>query len=188
MFLNHTTAFDTFAPITADAALGHAIQATANTLFETETGWRPLHALQAGDAVATLDGGFTQIRSVTPGAPVPMIHVPGGALGACTDVLLPATASVALDVPATVCETPILSVPLRALCGWNGIRHAVDATDTLTTLTFDDEEMVFAQTGLLLHTDNALPGFFERKSYGETRALLALWAGHLPAPDYAAAA
>ena len=188
MFLSHETAFQTFAPVPPIAALDHNITTCGATLLDTETGWKPARALKAGDSVATLDGGFTQIRSVSTAAPTQLIHVPGGTLGACTDLLLPATASVALHVPASISDAPILSVPLQALCGWQGIRRQPDHRAALTTLTFADEEMVYAQTGLLLHTDNAEPGFFQRKSYGETRALLALWSGRLPAPDYAAAA
>lgn len=188
MFLNHETAFQTFAPVTPIAAPGHSITASGSALLETETGWKPAHALKAGDSVATLDGGFASIRSVSASTSTQLIHVPGGTLGACTDVLLPATASVALHLPASVSDAPVVSVQLQALCGWRGIRRAPGICETEVTLTFDNEEMVYAQTGLLLHTDNAMPGFFQRKSYGETRALLALWSGRLPAPDYAAAA
>lgn len=188
MFLNHQTAFDTFAPVTTENALRHTITATASTVLETAQGWRPVSDLQAGDRVATLDGGFAEITGIANAAPAQLVRVPGGTLSACSDITLPADCHVALPLPATVSEAPVVSVPLKALIGWSGIRPAMFRASDLATLIFAEEEMVYAQTGLLLHAADQEPGFYARKTYGETRALLALMDRRMPAPDLAVAA
>lgn len=188
MFLNHQTAFDTFAPVTTDAAPQHTLNATASTILETPHGWRPISDLQAGDSVATLDGGFTEITGIAGAASAQLVRVPGGTLSTCSDIALPADCHVALPLPATVSEAPVVSVPLKALVGWRGIRPAMFPASDLATLTFAEEEMVYAQTGLLLHAADQAPGFYDRKTYGETRALLALMDRRMPGPDLAFAA
>lgn len=187
MFLNHTAAFTDFtaAKIIETAP---ALTLGADTMLETPAGWLPVEQLAAGDAVATLDGGFTPIQSIADSTSAPMIHVPGGTLSACSDCSLPVHTRVALEQPAHLGDAPVVSVPLLALVGWRGIRHAVTHAAGLATLTFDDEEMIFAQTGLLLHA--ATPNqdsFFERLDHDQTRTLLTRIEGKMIAPECAAA-
>ena len=188
MFLNHDAAFETFAPVTPVSALGHRLTLTASTLIEAERGWLCAAELTSGDSVATLDGGFAELRAVETAPDAPLIHIPGGTLSTCSDAVLPADTHVALDMPAAFSDAPVVSVPLQALVGWRGIRRAENECAPCVTLMLRDEELVYAHTGLLLHAGTAAPGFYERKSYGETRALLALMDGTMPAPDLATAA
>ncbi len=185
MFLNHTTAFNTFAPL-ANVQTGALFGAA--TLVETETGWRRADTLIAGDTVATLDGGFSQIVEATQSIPTAMVRLPAGTLGACTDVLLPADARLGFTPPAAFHDAPIVSVPVQALVGWQGVHQHPTAPTQAVTLTLQHEEMVYAQTGLLVHAGaNDSDGFFETLSYGDTRALLTRIEGRMIAPDRAAA-
>jgi len=189
MFLNHDTAFTTFVPAIQTAQRDHTATLAAQTRLETPRGWASVDALSVGDSVATMDGGFAEITAIThPKRRMPLVQVPGGVLSTCSDVALPADAHIALTPPARWSQAPVVSVPLRALSGWNGIRPTLFAGPDLATLHFADEEMVYAQTGLLIHAFDAdADSFFPTLSYGDTRALLALMDGKMPAPDAAAA-
>ncbi len=190
MLLNHTTAFTTFSPAITSAPRGHRATLSAQTLLETPTGWTSVDTLQAGDKVATLDGGFAPIAAISrPDRHAPLVHVPGGVLSTCSDIALPGDARIALTPPARWSQAPVVSVPVKALSGWHGIRPTLFAGPDLTTLHFENEEMVFAQTGLMIHAHDGSPDpFFPTLTYGDTRALLALIGGTMPAPDAAAAA
>lgn len=191
MLLNHDTAFAAFTPANASpsAERTHTTTLSAQTLLETPSGWATVDTLRAGDDVATLDGGFVRICAISrPERRAPLIHVPGGVLSNCSDVSLPSDARVALTPPARWSQAPVVSVPIKALCGWNGIRPTLFAGPDLATLHFDTEEMLFAQSGLLIHAyDGAPDPFFPVLEYGDTRALLALIDGKMPAADAAAA-
>ena len=189
MFLNHDTAFTTFTPAITAGLPDHSATLSAQTRLETPRGWASVDSLCVGDKVATLDGEFACITAIThPMRRAPLVQVPGGVLSTCSDVALPADAHVALTPPARWSQAPVVSVPIKALSGWNGIRPTLFAGPDLATLHFADEEMIYAQTGLLIHAcDPATQPFFARLSYGDTRALLALMDGKMPAPDAAAA-
>jgi len=65
----------------------------AGTQVEGECGWIAAEALQIGDRVQTLDGGQARIqaldrRKLHPQAESSLIHVPGGAHDACSDLWL----------------------------------------------------------------------------------------------------
>ncbi|WP_299725241.1 hypothetical protein [uncultured Tateyamaria sp.] len=189
MFLNHDAAFTTFTPAIQPNQPDHTATLSAQTRLETPRGWASLDALCVGDSVATLDGGFARITAIThPKRRAPLVQVPGGVLSTCSDISLPADAHVALTPPARWSQAPVVSVPIKALSGWNGIRPTLFAGPDLATLHFEDEEMIYAQSGLLIHAfDTRAEGFFQTLNYGDTRALLALMDGTMPAPDAAAA-
>ena len=118
MFLNHDAAFTTFAPAMTPAAPQYTATFSAQTRVETRSGWASVDTLCAGDAVATLDGGFAEITAIShPKRATPLVHVPGGVLSTCSDVALPADTHVALTPPARWSDAPVVSVPLRALSG-----------------------------------------------------------------------
>ncbi|WP_147105939.1 hypothetical protein [Tateyamaria sp. syn59] len=186
MFLNHDTAF---AHVTPVAATRISATLTAHTLLETEAGWRSVDALQAGDAVATLDGGFAEITAITkPDRAAPLVHIPGGVLSTCSDISLPADAHIALHAPAGWSDAPVVSIPVKALSGWRGVRPSLFRAPDLAQLHFADEEMIYAQSGLLIH---AAPShgdsFFPRLDYGNARAMLAASAGKFGQVDTVAA-
>lgn len=189
MFLNHDAAFTTFTPALTAETVDHTATLTAQTRLETRHGWASVDALSIGDSVATLDGGFAQITAISrPKRRAPLVQVPGGVLSTCSDMCLPADAHIALRAPARWGHAPIVSAPIKALSGWNGIRPTLFAGPDLATLHFEDEEMIYAQTGLLVHAfDKRADSFFPTLNYGDTRALLALVDGKMPAPDAAAA-
>ena len=189
MFLNHDAAFTTFTPALTSAKADHTATLTAQTRLETRRGWACVDTLSVGDSVATLDGGFAQITAIShPKRRAPLVQVPGGVLSTCSDMSLPADAHIALRAPARWGYAPVVSAPIKALSGWNGIRPTLFAGPALATLHFEEEEMIYAQTGLLIHAFDAnADSFFPTLSYGDTRALLALLDGKMPAPDAAAA-
>lgn len=166
----------------------------AGTMVETESGWRRVELLTAGDRVQTLDGGLRGLRNVqhTPldqplGQGVNVVHVPAGTLDNCSDIDLLAEQRVLLDLPEAEerFDTPLVLVPAGALDGWRGIscRESM-ALSTAVSLLFDDEEIVFANTGVMLHCPTpelaesaAVSNFFTALNYNQSRYLLGLDAG-----------
>lgn len=190
MFLNHTTAFSHAAPIATKAApTSFCATLTATTALETEAGWVTVDSLRAGDRVATLDGGFAQITAIkTASQPAPLVHIPGGVLSTCSGIALPSDARLGIRTPDRWVETPVVSVPLRALSGWRGIRPTLFHGPDLAQLHFADEEMIYAQSGLLVHAaPTSGTSFFPRLGYGDARAMLALTANRIGQPDTVAA-
>ncbi|MEQ3710616.1 MAG: hypothetical protein ABNH38_03930 [Tateyamaria sp.] len=189
MFLNHDAAFTTFAPTVHPNFPQYTATLSAQTRLETTRGWASVDDLIAGDRVATMDGGFATITAIAhPKQRAPLVHVPGGVLSTCSDVALPADGHIALTPPARWSQAPVVSVPIKALSGWNGIRPTLFAGPDLATLHFEEEEIIYAQTGLLIHAfDATAVSFYPTLNYGDTRALLALLDGKMPAPDAAAA-
>lgn len=189
MFLNHDAAFADITPVKTPAAPQISATVTAHTLMETESGWAAVDSLQAGDAVATLDGGFAEITAITrPDRSAPLVHIPGGVLSTCSEIAVPADAHVALHTPARWIDAPVVSVPVKALSGWCGIRPTLFNGPDLTQLHFADEEMIYAQSGLLIHAAPSTgDSFFPKLSYGDARAILALSAGKMGQPDTIAA-
>ena len=132
----------------------------AGTLIETAMGWKPVEMLRLGDAVQTLDGGLARVRAVdrqhlTQASNPLLVHVPGGAFDACSDLLLLPDQRVLLDTLGVQAEGQedalFVLVPALALIGLHGVRR-VDLQRRLEVITplFAEEEMVYAQTGVLL--------------------------------------
>jgi hypothetical protein len=81
-------------------------------------------------------------------------------------------------------------VPVTALAGYRCIRPSAAQPETpVTELTFENEEIIYAQSGSLLMcpaADGASDGLFRTLGYGETRALLTLISGAHVGPDLSA--
>ena len=133
----------------------------AGTLVETAMGWKPVQDLRLGEAVQTLDGGLARVlafdrRHLSPAQNPVLVHVPGGAFDACSDLLLLPDQLVLLDTLGVQAEgredALFVLVPALALIGLHGVRR-VDLQRKLEVVTplFAEEEMVYAQTGVLLH-------------------------------------
>ncbi|MCB1314045.1 MAG: Hint domain-containing protein [Sedimentitalea sp.] len=199
MLLNHTQAFADFQPAKS-TLLARAVPMpkrteisafTAGTMLETEAGWTPANAIKPGDKVYTLDGGFAEVtdvitRQIASGT-VQHWHVPATALNNCSDLLLTAGQHIAMIEPEveTLFQTHCVLVPVAAMAGFRGIRPVTGYSGAQATeLRFDSEEIVYAQTGTLLHVSaGETEPFFRTLNYGETRALLSLMnRGHC-APD-----
>lgn len=183
MFLNHTKDFTPF----FSAADVPACTLATDTMLETPQGWRSAATFVAGDRVSTLDGGFATITRLTHTLKTQaMMLVPHGALDNCTDMLLPADQSVALR--SNLHESPYVLARIGAMTGYRGIRPTFEASSSGTvTLGFGEEEIVYAQTGALIHAPaTSGESFFKHLSYGETRATLIMMNNGFCAPDIAA--
>jgi hypothetical protein len=150
---------DTTHPVAGRAPRG----LMAGTRIETATGWRPVERLASGDLVHTRDGGLKPVvrvdRSFYRGPRGPeglrgVLRVPGGALMNCTPMLLLPDQHVMFDTPfaEAVLGTPLTLVPGRALNGFRGIHPVrVEGPSEVVTLRFAEEEIVWANTGVMVH-------------------------------------
>ena len=177
MFMPHITDFNATPATRVPQMPQSGLVLSRDTLLETANGWKPAAEISKGEAVARLDGGFARVtghaRSSLSGDAV---RVPAGVLGACSDVVLPVESYVGVTPPAqSIHEAPCVSLPASALIGYRGIRAAQFGHDGGIVLALEDEEMVWAQTGMLLHaTTTPFDPFYSRLGYGEARGLLAL--------------
>lgn len=181
MFLRDFTkagATPIFAAPTAPKTLEPSLRGlAAGTLLDTKTGWRPVESLRIGDHVQSLDGGACRIvaldrQTIAGGAS--LIHLPGGALDNCTAVTLLPGQPVLVDTFDSM-EAPYALIPARALAGFRGAEMRVfrRSVEVITPI-FAEEEVIWAQSGLLLHCAGTREeaGFFPRLNGMEAAALL----------------
>lgn len=193
MFNRFVTDFSeyTAAPSILPQTTNATLTLGADLILETPEGFTEARGLTAGDKVATLDGGFAQIVAVrlSP-SPERAFKVPAGALGNDSDIILPAESHVALTPPQglALSEAPYISLPATALVGFRGIRPTLFNHQNTIAFEFEQEEMVWAQTGLLLHARPKHDGFFTTLAYGDARAVLALLDCAQCGPDLTVAA
>ena len=170
------------APVVPAPILGGIV---AGTLVEGECGWVAAETLQIGDRLQTLDGGLARIhaldrRKLTPQAETSLIHVPGGTHDACSDLWLVPGQHILVD---TVNDhtAPWLLVPAIALTCDSAVRHSFPDTQIeIITPLFADEEVIFANTGVMLHCPSVIDGagrypdnsFFPRLDAATARAFL----------------
>lgn len=160
----------------------------AGTLLETSTGWRPIEALAVGDCVQTLDGGLARIlhltrRTLRPEVETALLMLPGGQYDACSDLLLLPGQHLLIDTldDTTMDGAPFALIPALALAGPNVRRHYAPTALEVVTPLFADEEVVYANTGVLLHCPGITDGagrypedsFFPRLDAVAARAFLA---------------
>ncbi len=161
---------------------------TAGTLLETAQGWRKIETLTAGDRVQTLDGGLAKIlrldrRILSPEAETALVHVPGGSLDTCSDLLLLPGQHLLLDTlnDPSLGGAPFALLAARALIGMAGVHryYHPKAMEVLIPM-FADEEVVYANSGLLLHCPSVIDGatsfpensFFPRLDAADARSFL----------------
>lgn len=189
MLINHTQDFAAFQPalpaqidqLMPKPALTATQSFVPGTMLETAKGWVAVEHLSAADEVYTLDGGLSRIQSVSasqPRADQQTWCIPAGVLNACSDLHVSETQLVALDSAAceTLFDAPVVLAPITACAGFGGIAPTQAYRQPLNvTLEFAEEEILYAQTGALLHVPaTSGDSFFRTLSYGETRAALAL--------------
>ncbi len=187
MLLNHSTAFTSFEPVTNGTDLPQkpidAPALTAGTMVETQSGWMPVERLSLGDQVYTFDGGLAPIsglRQTRLTAGTQLWHVPGGALNNCADLYLTQDQHVMIfdNNAEDLYDTPYVLVPATALQGFRGTRQMDAVAGTVAVeMTFDAEEVVFANTGALVRCaaqSGETDGFFRVLTNAEARILLAL--------------
>lgn len=160
----------------------------AGTMVETGSGWQPIETLNAGDCVQTLDGGLARVlrldrRSLHPETETPLLMLPGGQYDACSDLLLLPGQHLLIDTldDAETEGAPFALIPAQALLNAPALRYRPqDRLDIITPL-FADEEVIYANTGVLLHCPGITDGanrypedsFFPRLDARRGRALLA---------------
>jgi hypothetical protein len=160
MFMHSNTAFAQAQPVDLDILLHTQSRArgglVAGTRLEAADGWRPVERLMRGDAVYTLDGGLRQIIEIKREdlTPARQLIVPGGALDNCAEMTLLPGQHVLLE--AEIAEdafgSPLVLLPAAALAGYRGI-HWQEGRERveIVTLGFDEDELVYGNTGALLH-------------------------------------
>ena len=169
----------------------------AGTLVETETGWQPVDHLRIGTRVHTLDGGLTRIlaldrRSLAVQAETSLIHVPGGHYDACCDLMLVPGQHVLIDTLGDRSHgaAPYVLLPAMALTSDPLIRRDFpDLTVEVITPLFAEEEVIFANSGVLLHCPSVIDGagrypddsFFPRLDAATARQFLNRRAARLAA-------
>ncbi|MCI2399181.1 Hint domain-containing protein [Aliiroseovarius subalbicans] len=160
MFMQTDKAFAAASPVDLDILLSSTARGraglVAGTRVEAASGWRPVESLMRGDAVYTLDGGLRQIIDVQREdmTPTQSLLVPGGALDNCAEMVLMPGQHVMLeaDIAEEAFGSPLVLLPALALEGYRGItRQQGQERVEIVTLGFDDEEIVYGNTGALLH-------------------------------------
>lgn len=149
------------------------------TLLETHSGWSPVETLQAGDRVRTVEGEMARLTAVVrqpPDRSRVHWHVPAGSLGNCSDLRLNAGQHLALITCEcqALFDAPCVLVPVPATTGFCGIRTVAGFFHRCgVTLCCEGEQIVYAQTGTLLHVpaQDKAPGH-RVLNYRETRRLL----------------
>ena len=164
----------------------------AGTLVETAQGWTEVQHLKIGQAVQTLDGGLARIHAIDRRtlAPLPdfgMILIPGGCYDACSDLMLVPGQHILID---TLNDAPFALVPAAALTLDPMVRpHFPQMPVEVVTLLFADEEIVFANSGVMIHCPGLMDGagrypdtsFFPRLDLPTAREVLRHRAARLAA-------
>ncbi len=168
----------------------------AGTLLETAAGWRPVEKLMRGDAVYTYDGGLRTIDRLerrfietADAAPEGLVHVPGGVLSSSDDLLV-------LPQQKLLIETSALGgvaalVRAADLVGQGGIaRVQPDRHIQIVQPIFDDEEILWANAGLLFHCAGAerSQDFYRTAAPADLASIRADLFGADAAADFARAA
>jgi hypothetical protein len=195
-FVNLTTEFSLVAPrqpaVIPAPVVGGIV---AGTLVEGANGWVAVETLRIGDKVQTLDGGLTRIhaldrRILTQAAESSLIHVPGGCYDACSDLMLVPGQHILIDTLGDLGTAPYTLVPAVALICDTQIRRSFpDVQVAVITPLFADEEIIFANSGVLLHCPSVIDGagrypsdsFFPRLDAANAREFLVRRAARLAA-------
>ena len=204
MLMQSATAFDASEMVDLEAALfPSALSRTGlieGTRVEAADGWRPVESLMRGDAVYTYDGGLKEIIAIHREEirPARVLNLPGGVLDNCAEMVLLPGQHVLLEAEAAEAAfgSPFALVPAAALAGFRGTGWAnwKAKKAELVTLVFEEEELVWANTGTLLHCPDArqyqaprlVSKFFNVLGLDGGRRMLALMQGAAPALAQAA--
>lgn len=162
------------------------------TLIETDGGWQQAEWLKAGDRVQTYDGGLREISRVErrffdqpaqADAPAFLVSIPGGVLDTCSDVVVMPEQRILIEDPVLegLIGAPSALVRAGDLAGLSGIAlRRVIPGDQIVRPILEDEELLWANTGLMCHfgettvagTPEPSPFF---QALGRTQARLALF-------------
>jgi hypothetical protein len=131
----------------------------AGTLVESAKGWIPVEDLRIGDSVHSYDGGLARVVGldrdwITAAVGTYVLHLPGGALDNCSDLMLLPGQNVLIDTlgDADFPDDLVVLVPALALEGAIGAtRVRIEKPLEVITPRFADDEAIFANSGTLLH-------------------------------------
>jgi Hint domain len=152
MFMQDLSRFTATPVNMLDASLSLGV--IAGTLVETVSGWRSVEDIRVGEMIQTLDGGAKRVvainrREILPGEAV--VEVKGGCFDACSDVLLMPRQGVLLDTVGLM-GALYARVPATALTSVVGaLRKHTQRREEVVTPIFEEEEVIWAQSGMLLH-------------------------------------
>ena len=140
----------------------------AGTRVGTSMGWRAVEALAPGDMVLTFDNGLQPIVDVrretywmsdAAMGDTRIVTVPAGAMGNSVDVTLLPDQGVLIESEAA-CDAqgdPFAVLRAKALEGFRGIcRRAPAPQMEIVTLVFENEEVIYAEGGILLHCPRSI--------------------------------
>lgn len=144
------------------AVIGACAGLVEGTKIATAMGFQSIETLEPGARVVTFDNGLREVRAVrreplwfaTMECPRSMqpLFVPAGAIGNAQDMtLLPHQAVVIeSDAAEAALGDPFVLMQAKDLDGVCGItRMAPQAPQTVVTLEFDNEEVIFAASGAM---------------------------------------
>jgi hypothetical protein len=162
--------FTRLTPVEAFPAHPVTTGLAAGTPVETAQGWCPVETLQPGMRVQTLDGGLARIVAIDrtwllPAMQAGVLHLPGGAFGNCSDLVLLPDQHLLIDlapddvVPRDLPDTLAVLIPALALEGQcRAVRKMQRKPLEVVTLVFAEEELVWAASGLLVHCPGVAAG------------------------------
>ena len=136
----------------------------AGTRIATTMGWRQVEAIAVGDTVLTFDNGMQTVAEVnrtTAWVDAPWtaesmwpVHIPAGALGNYVEMTVPVEQGLMIECEAALDQhgDPYVIVPALSLAGLRGItRRAPSEQIEVVTLTFEAEQVIYAEGNLLAH-------------------------------------
>jgi hypothetical protein len=131
----------------------------AGTLVEGVRGWVAVEDLRIGDGVQSYDGGLARVVGldrdwITTAVGAYVLHLPGGALDNCGDLMLLPEQNVLVDTlgDAGLPDDLVVLVPAAALESlFRATRVRIEKSLEVITPRFADDEAVFANSGTLLH-------------------------------------
>jgi hypothetical protein len=136
----------------------------SGTKLATKMGWRSVEAISAGDEVLTFDEGLkpvvrvqSEVVTVAQMAVNPEnwpVYVPAGAIGNQTELWLLPEQLVVIenDAAEAVTGDAFAPIPAQALVGLLGIERRRPEMDIQqVTLFFEDEQVVFSNSGAMFH-------------------------------------
>ena len=159
MFLNHAKDFSLVSPI---STLGLSPDLMMpQTMVETLGGWRQAGRIVAGTRLYTYDGGVARVRRVerAQGA-ADAVRLPATAFGADEETFLSPGQLVLLETGAAMSwlNVPVALARAEHLIGISGVARRRAPSTGLVRLVLDDEQVIFASTGLRLFAGSAATG------------------------------
>lgn len=171
-----------FRPVVCDTPQIVTQGILAGTRVASNLGWRVAEALAPGDKVLTFDNGMQTVEEVrreviwVEDDSVPQqhwpVHVPAGAL--CNRVALSILPDqgvvIESDVADEAFEDPFAVIAARELVGLRGITQSpLKFQQEVVTIIFEDEQVIYAEGGALIHCPKSVDLFDQRSLLTQTR-------------------